>query len=81
MLKLKNQKPKYQITTPTSKVAEIGDVKLHLHYNVQPWVGVLTWTPQMEFGSWKLLKGGVSKAFGFPAVKNKEGEAKRPPTA
>jgi signal peptidase complex subunit 3 len=71
-LKLKNQKPKYQITSPTSKLAETEDVKLYVHYNVQPWVGVLTWTPQIEFGKWKLMKGGVSKLFNLPALKKKE---------
>jgi signal peptidase complex subunit 3 len=45
---------------------------LKLHYNVQPWVGVLTWTPQMEFGVWKKVKGGVSKAFQLPALKVKD---------
>ncbi len=68
---MKNQKPKYQITSPTSKLAEIEDVKLNVHYNVQPWVGVLTWTPQMDLGGWKMMKGGVSKAFSFPALKQK----------
>jgi signal peptidase complex subunit 3 len=48
---------------------------------VQPWVGVLTWRPQIVLGRWALMKGGVSKAFNFPAVKNKDGEAKRPATA
>jgi len=70
-LELKNQKAKYQITAPTSKVANTNDVVLKLHYNVQPWVGVLTWTPQIEFGRWKKVKGGVSKLFNFPAVKVK----------
>jgi signal peptidase complex subunit 3 len=73
-LKLKNQKPKYQITCPTGKLAQTKDVKLHLHYNVQPWVGLLTWTPQMEFGNWKMMKGGVSKVFSLPALKKKESE-------
>jgi signal peptidase complex subunit 3 len=81
ILKLKNQKPNYQITTPTSKTAEIENVKLHLHYNVQPWVGVLTWTPKMELGAWKMMKGGVSKAFNFPALKVKENTAKKAPTS
>lgn len=46
-------------------------MKLYVHYNVQPWVGVLTWTPQMKFGTWKLMKGGVSKLFNLPALKKK----------
>jgi hypothetical protein len=76
ILKLKNQKPKYQITSPTSKLAETRDVKLYVHYNVQPWVGVLTWTPNTDFGSWKKIKGGVSKIFNLPPVKAKD-EAKK----
>jgi signal peptidase complex subunit 3 len=47
-------------------------VKLFVHYNVQPWVGILTWTPQIEFGKWNLMKGGVSKLFNLPALKKKE---------
>ncbi len=47
-------------------------MKLYVHYNVQPWVGVLTWTPQIEFGKWKLMKGGVSRLFNLPALKKKE---------
>jgi signal peptidase complex subunit 3 len=69
---LKNQKPKYQITAPTGKLAETEDVVLKVHYNVQPWVGVLTWTPQMEMAGWKKMKRGVSKVFKFPALKVKE---------
>jgi len=45
---------------------------LKVHYNVQPWVGVLTWTPQIEFGRWKKVKGGVSKLFNMPALKKKD---------
>lgn len=76
-IELKNQKSKYQITSPTGKLAETDNVVLKVHYNVQPWVGVLTWTPQMEFLGWKKLKGGLSKAFKLPALKvKKEGEKK-----
>jgi hypothetical protein len=71
-LELKNQKPKYQITAPTGKLAETDDVRLNVHYNVQPWVGVLTWEPQVEFGRWKRMKGGLSKVFSLPALKKKE---------
>lgn len=71
-INLKNQKAKYQITTPVGKVAEQTDVVLKVNYNIQPWVGVLTWTPQIEFGRWKMMKGGVSKLFNLPAVKVKK---------
>lgn len=71
-IELKNQKAKYQITSPKGQLANTENVVLKLHYNVQPWVGVLTWTPQIEFGRWKKFKGGVSKVFKFPAIKVKE---------
>lgn len=54
-------------------MAEIDNVKLRLHYNVQPWVGLLTWNQNIDIGYWKAIKGGVSKAFKLPALKKKEG--------
>ncbi|GKT40851.1 microsomal signal peptidase subunit 3 [Colletotrichum spaethianum] len=77
-LRIKNQKPKYQITHPSSKIAEADKVVLKLHYNVQPWVGILTWNQNQNIGSWKALKGGVSKAFKLPALKVKENKDKKP---
>ncbi|CAL3970231.1 hypothetical protein PZA11_006492 [Diplocarpon coronariae] len=76
-LELKNQKAKYQVTAPSGKLAQTQNVVLKLHYNVQPWVGILTWTPQVEFGRWKNIKGGVSKVFKFPALKIKKVEEKK----
>jgi signal peptidase complex subunit 3 len=76
MLSLKNQKPKYQITHPSGKIAETSDVQLKVHYNVQPWVGLLTWNQEMDIGMWKKFKDGVSKKFELPAVKKKD-EAKK----
>ncbi|OTA61066.1 signal peptidase 22 kDa subunit [Hypoxylon sp. EC38] len=77
-LSLKNQKPKYQITHPTGKIAETDDVTLHVNYNVQPWVGILTWNQDFDFGRWKKLDGGISKAFELPALKKKkDGEEKK----
>lgn len=76
-LSLKNQKPKYQITHPTGRIAETGDVALRVHYNVQPWVGVLAWDQRdLDLGLWKRLAGGVSAAFELPALKRKDGEGK-----
>ncbi|ESZ90170.1 hypothetical protein SBOR_9444 [Sclerotinia borealis F-4128] len=72
ILKLKNQKAKYQITQPSGKLASTEGVVLKVHYNVQPWVGALTWTPQIEFLRWNKVKGGVSKVFGLPALKEKK---------
>lgn len=71
---MKNQKPKYQITHPSGRIAEAKDVTLRLHYNVQPWVGILTWNQDRDYGLWERLKGGVSKKFALPALKKKEGQ-------
>lgn len=73
-LSLKNQRPKYQITHPSGKIAETEDVQLRLHYNVQPWVGALTWNQNSDYGLWKAMGGGVSKVFSLPATKKKDGE-------
>ncbi len=76
-IELKNQKAKYQITAPSGKVGETDNVVLKVHYNDQPWVGVLTWTQGRELGGWKAMKGGKSKSFNLPGVKVKnEGEKK-----
>ncbi|KAH8177389.1 signal peptidase subunit domain-containing protein [Sarocladium implicatum] len=72
LLKLKNQRPKYQITHPSGKIAETGEVKLRLHYNVQPWVGALTWNTENNHLVWDAMVGGVSAAFDLPAVKAKK---------
>lgn len=77
ILKLRNQKPKYQITHPSGKVAEKDNVELKVHYNVQPWVGLLTWDQGQDIGLWKKLTGGVSKKFQLPALKTKKKDAKK----
>ncbi|KAI1733705.1 signal peptidase subunit [Xylaria scruposa] len=71
-LSLKNQRPKYQITHPSGKVAKTDDVTLRVHYNVQPWVGALTWNQDVDFAMWKKMGQGISKAFSLPAVKKKD---------
>lgn len=71
-IELRNQKPKYQITAPNGKVAEVQDVVLKVHFNVNPWVGALSWTPRANSGLWKSVEGGVSKVFNFPALKKKD---------
>ncbi|KAI1498522.1 signal peptidase 22 kDa subunit [Biscogniauxia marginata] len=73
-LSLKNQKPKYQITHPTGRIAETDDVTLRVHYNVQPWVGALTWNQDSDLGLWKKLADGASAAFALPPVKRKDGD-------
>ncbi|KAI1076290.1 signal peptidase 22 kDa subunit [Whalleya microplaca] len=77
-LSLKNQKPKYQITHPTGKIAETDDVKLRVHYNVQPWVGILTWNQDFDFALWNKMGDGISNTFKLPALKKKEEEKKKP---
>ncbi|KAH7166011.1 signal peptidase subunit-domain-containing protein [Dactylonectria macrodidyma] len=72
LLKLRNQKPKYQITHPSGKIAEKEDVALKLHYNVQPWVGLLTWNQDQDTGLWKKLAGGTSESFNLPGLKKKD---------
>ncbi|CAN8095853.1 unnamed protein product [Discula destructiva] len=76
-LSIKNQRPKYQITHPSGKIAETDNVQLRLNYNVQPWVGALTWNQYNDVGHWKAVDGGLSKAFSLPAVKKKDDDKKK----
>ena len=73
IIKLKNVKPKYQITDVTGKLAERENVMLQVGWNVQPWVGFLTWTmPEwFELWNWKGVVGGKSKVFNMPSLKGK----------
>ena len=73
IVRVKNQKPKYQITDITGKLAERQDVVLYVGWNVQPWVGALTWTfgEGQEFWKWKGVRGGKSKVFELPPLKGK----------
>jgi signal peptidase complex subunit 3 len=73
LLKLKNQKPKYQITHPSGKIADAEGVTLKLHYNVQPWFGLLTWNMDQDIGYWEKVTGGKSDSFTLPSLKKKEG--------
>lgn len=70
ILKLSNQKPKYQITTPWSKIGGAENCTLQLKYNVQPWVGALYWSTPRPFGMWEGLQGAMSDVFQMPFVKN-----------
>lgn len=74
IVRLKNSKPKYQITDISGKLASQNNVTLELGWNVQPWVGALTWTTKegQGFGRWKGVRGGRSKAFDLPALKGKK---------
>ncbi|ELR02530.1 hypothetical protein GMDG_01055 [Pseudogymnoascus destructans 20631-21] len=73
IIKLRNQKPKYQITAPTGRVAQARGVTLRVRYNVQPWVGALAWDTEGEVGLWKPMRGGQSGEFDLPAVREKGG--------
>lgn len=72
IVKLKDQKPKYQITDATGKIAARENATLTLHWNVQPFVGFLTWTNTNTYGRWEGLKGGKTEPFAFPALKESE---------
>ncbi|KAL2040749.1 hypothetical protein N7G274_006728 [Stereocaulon virgatum] len=73
IVRLKNSKPKYQITDISGLLSDCVNVTLEVGWNVQPWVGALTWTlPEgMQLGRWKGVKGGKSKVFNMPALKGK----------
>ncbi|KAF1928347.1 signal peptidase 22 kDa subunit [Didymella exigua CBS 183.55] len=75
-LHLKAQRPKYQITDITGKLQNRQNVTLELGWNVQPWVGALTWTNWRTLGVWKGLEGGSSEAFTFPEIGAKKVDAK-----
>ena len=72
VLKLRNQKPKYQITDPSGLLAERRNATLEVNWNVQPWVGALTWDKGYlgsRVGKWAAGSSGRSKAFDFPPLK------------
>lgn len=76
-IKLKNQKPKYQITDPTGLMGEKSNVTLQVSWNVQPWVGALVWDKGYlgsRVGQWKNGKVGRSKSFDLPALKGSKPE-------
>ena len=75
-LHLNAQRPKYQITDITGKLQNRGNVTLELGWNVQPWVGALTWTNWQTLGVWKGLEGGRSEPFEFPAIGAKKVDMK-----
>ena len=58
-------------------MAEEQDVVLRLHYNVQPWVGLLTWNQDADFWKWKTLSNNLSKKFALPPIKKKKEEKKK----
>ncbi|TKA61773.1 hypothetical protein B0A49_08766 [Cryomyces minteri] len=74
IVRLASQRPKYQITDVTGRIAERGNATLELGWNVQPWVGALTWTNRRDWGYWKGLVGGRSEQFDFLPLKGKKAE-------
>ncbi|KAG9202525.1 hypothetical protein G6514_004263 [Epicoccum nigrum] len=76
VFKLDAQRPKYQITDLTGKLQRRANVTLELGWNVQPWVGALTWTNWEKVGAWEGLEGGRSEPFAFPAIGDKKVDAK-----
>jgi hypothetical protein len=77
IVKLSNQRPKYQITDPTGRIANVEGATLDLRWNVQPWVGPLVWTNSKDLFMWKGLKGGKTEVFAFPELK---GQGQKPDT-
>lgn len=73
IIRLRNTKPKYQITDISGILSERTNVTLEIGWNVQPWVGALTWTlcEGQALGRWKGVVGGKSKAFDMPPLKKK----------
>ena len=73
IIRLRNTKPKYQITDIGGVISERTNVTLEIGWNIQPWVGALTWTlgEGQVLGRWKGVRGGKSKAFDMPALKIK----------
>ena len=73
IIHLKNTKPKYQITDISGILSGRTNVTLEIGWNVQPWVGALTWTlgEGQRLGKWKGVEGGKSKIFDMPPLKSK----------
>ncbi|PYI29757.1 microsomal signal peptidase subunit [Aspergillus indologenus CBS 114.80] len=69
ILRLRDQKAKYQIGDVSGRMAERENVTLAVGWNVQPWVGALWWSPGS--GSVPRTRGGVgaSPAFDLPALR------------
>ena len=64
-MRLANQKPKYQITDPSGRLAGRANATLELNWNVQPWVGALTWGAGGLGGTRGLGNGGQGRTSWF----------------
>lgn len=74
---LRKVKSKYGITDITGAFGERGNATLEVGWNVQPYVGALTWTTWKGFGAFGALAGGRSEPFAFPPIAG----TKKKPTA
>lgn len=74
VLRLRGQKGKYQIGDITGRLAERSNVTLSVGWNVQPWVGLLWWSPRSGAIPRTSGTAGTSKPFDFPELKG----SKRP---
>ena len=81
ILRLRGQKSKYQISDITGKLAERPNVTLSVGWNVQPWVGLLWWSPRSGAIPRTAGTAGVSKPFDFPALKGSNRAASTGSTA
>ena len=80
VIRLKNQKPKYQITDPSGVISERSNATLQVSWNVQPWVGALIWDKGYfggRVGAWEAGKPGRSEPFQFPPLKGSKPEVVR----
>ncbi|KAF2455650.1 signal peptidase subunit-domain-containing protein [Lineolata rhizophorae] len=68
LLKLDNQRPKYQITDASGQLAERANATLELGWNIQPWVGLLSWSNWGGLATVKEIDGGRTEPFDFPDV-------------
>jgi signal peptidase complex subunit 3 len=70
LIRLRGVKSKYHISDISRKMAGRQNVTLEVGWNIQPWVGALTWTGKRDLflGNWKALKGGVSEPLGLPEL-------------
>ncbi|EAS31064.3 microsomal signal peptidase subunit [Coccidioides immitis RS] len=80
-IKLRNQRPKYQITDISGVLGERKNATLVVGWNVQPWIGALQWSAATNievnlagiFGQIFIPRprAGRSKPFDFPELKGK----------
>lgn len=88
VLRLRNQRSKYQITDITGRIAERENARLVVGWNIQPWIGLLKWSsgsnleknvPNGVSGIGFVTSGasGSSQPFNFPPLKTKAETTKK----